>query len=160
MAFAAKILADSINTHDTRLITFEVTFPRCILAEFNTHRVLSRNSASSRAIPVEKQIAKVLADPFKSIDYEELMRSYDDIEIARICAARCARVSYLTHDGVRDPAEDLAMAERLKVPVLHASPFEHPAQAMSANKPSGNFTGGWGQFRKRLPGEAIFQGAR
>lgn len=36
---------------------------RFVLAEFNTHRVFSRNSASSRAIPVEKQLDRVAADP-------------------------------------------------------------------------------------------------
>jgi len=38
--------------------------PRLVLAEFNTHRAFSRNSASSRAIPVERQLAKVREDPF------------------------------------------------------------------------------------------------
>lgn len=64
MGFAAKILADSLSPDGVRLTTMEVTFPRIVLAEFNTHRMLSRNSASSRAIPVEKRIAAVHADPF------------------------------------------------------------------------------------------------
>lgn len=64
MAYAAKILADSISPEGARLTTFEVTFPRFILAEVNTHRMLSRNSASSRAIPVAKSIDAVLEDPF------------------------------------------------------------------------------------------------
>ena len=64
MGFAAKILADSLSPDGVRLTTMEVTFPRIVLAEFNTHRMLSRNSASSRAIPVEKRIASVHADPF------------------------------------------------------------------------------------------------
>lgn len=61
--YAAKILADSI-ARGVRLVTMEVTFPRFILAEFNTHRVLSRNSASSRAIPVETRIRQVWRSPF------------------------------------------------------------------------------------------------
>jgi hypothetical protein len=61
---AAKILADSIGPHGSRLVTMEVTFPRPYLAEFNTHRMLSRNSASSRAIPTEKQIERVLNAPY------------------------------------------------------------------------------------------------
>lgn len=65
MTYAAKILADSIdNREQARLTTMEATFPRFILAEFNTHRVFSRNSASSRAIPVEKRIAQVRENPF------------------------------------------------------------------------------------------------
>jgi hypothetical protein len=49
--YAAQVLADSLSPAGVRLTTFQITFPRFILAEFNTHRVFSRNSASSRAIP-------------------------------------------------------------------------------------------------------------
>lgn len=67
--YAAKILADSLpadppKTGECRLISLEVTFPRFILAEVNTHRVFSRNSASSRAIPPERVIEEVEAHPF------------------------------------------------------------------------------------------------
>ena len=64
MAYAAKIITDSVSEAGDRLTTMEVTFPRMVLAEFNTHRVFSRNSASSRAIPVEKQLQRILDDPF------------------------------------------------------------------------------------------------
>lgn len=51
----ATIIRDSIYTPTkSRITTFEIEYPRFILAEFNTHRMLSRNTASSRAIPVEK----------------------------------------------------------------------------------------------------------
>lgn len=63
MSYSCKILADSQSEH-SRLTTFEVTFPRFILAEVNTHRMLSRNSASSRAIPTETLIQRVVDDPF------------------------------------------------------------------------------------------------
>lgn len=56
-------MLDSINEDGDRLTTFEVTLWRPILAEFNTHRALSRNSASSRAIPMKKIIQSVLRDP-------------------------------------------------------------------------------------------------
>lgn len=62
--YSSRILEDSISPCGVRLTTFEVTFPRFILAEFNTHRVLSRNSASSRAIPPEKQIERLITAPF------------------------------------------------------------------------------------------------
>src|SRR6188474_2541487 len=68
MAYSVKVLADSLavrGKHTSRLTTMEVTLPRIVLAEFNTHRVFSRNSASSRAIPVEKRIAAIEADPFE-----------------------------------------------------------------------------------------------
>ena len=64
MAYACKILADSISPHGIRLTTLQATFPRFVLSELNTHRMLSRNSASSRAIPPEKLIEAVTANPF------------------------------------------------------------------------------------------------
>lgn len=64
MATSVEILADSISPAGVRLVTMQCTFPRFILAEVNTHRAFSRNSASSRAIPPEIQIQKVLDDPF------------------------------------------------------------------------------------------------
>lgn len=62
--FLARMILDSSSEAGARLTTFELTFPRMVLSEFNTHRLLSRNSASSRAIPVSKQIGKLLTDPF------------------------------------------------------------------------------------------------
>ena len=54
-----KIIADSINLNGNRLTTFELEYPRFIHAEFMTHRLFSRNSASSRAIPVSKMIENI-----------------------------------------------------------------------------------------------------
>lgn len=275
--FAAKILADSLSPFTgTRLTTMEVTFPRIVLAEFNTHRMLSRNSASSRAIPVEKRIVAVEEDPFvpeqfgrnqkgmQAVDnladedsrfardrwlcaagdacrnarylaklgvhkqlanrllepflwhtvivsatewrnffalrchsnaqpeirtIAEMMRDLmkestplvrtfhrplveeeekaeliaggmtaDDVDL--VAVGRCARVSYLTHDGRRDPVEDLALAKRLS-DAGHMSPFEHVAFAVSDNNLKrmvgffGNFRG-WMQFRKSIVHEEDF----
>lgn len=69
--FVAEVMADSIirykiggKPHSHRLTTLRVVFPRIVLAEFNTHRLLSRNSASSRARPIEKMIDDVLTNAF------------------------------------------------------------------------------------------------
>jgi len=67
----AKIVADSINPQGDRLTTFVVTFPRIILAEFNTHRMFSRNSASSRAIPFAKMVESVETNPFIPIAWQK-----------------------------------------------------------------------------------------
>lgn len=64
MSFKAEIIADSINLFGHRITTFVVTFPRIVLAEFNTHRMFSRNSASSRAIPFKTMIEAVEKNPF------------------------------------------------------------------------------------------------
>ncbi len=63
----AKIITDSIYRNGPRLTTFEVCFHRFVLAEANTHRVFSRNSASSRAIPLRKQLEKVENDPAQPV---------------------------------------------------------------------------------------------
>lgn len=60
----ATVLTHSINPWGEELVSFELVFPRFILAEFNTHRVFSRNSASSRAIPFDKQIKMLKAKPY------------------------------------------------------------------------------------------------
>lgn len=63
MGTSAKVIADSVSRRNHRLTTMEITIHRFVLAEFNTHRAFSRNSASSRAIPVKKQLDKVRTDP-------------------------------------------------------------------------------------------------
>jgi thymidylate synthase ThyX len=58
----AKIVADSISAYGDRITTFELEYPRFIHAEFMTHRLFSRNAASSRAIPVERQIELIRSE--------------------------------------------------------------------------------------------------
>lgn len=274
MSYQCKILADSVGPSGVRIVTFEVTFPRFILAEVNTHRALSRSSASSRAIPVEKRIAAVLEDPFIPVHWgvnqrgmratqeltgsdqelarriwldgrdaavqytrqllelgvhkqitnrllepyqwhtalvtatelqnffnlrchpdaqpefrviAEMMRDayhtqrptfvednswhlplvpdieqlraegHSEMTIARISCARCARVSYLTHDGKRDPRADLELAKRLQSSG-HMSPFEHAAMALRDDRRVANFRG-WESYRRGIPGEAVFRPA-
>lgn len=277
MAYSARILRDSMSPDGVRLTTFEVSFPRIVLAEFNTHRVLSRNSASSRAIPVQKMLARVLDDPFLPVywgknqkgmqadqelsiteqeecneiwlsardsmvdhvnrllekgvhkqianrllepfmyhtvivtatewdnyfalrcnkdaqpeirkiaemmlelyqkgcpstlgfdewhlplvdDFYQLQEAgFTPTEIVKICIGRCTRVSYLTHDGTRDPKADIELCERLLVSG-HMSPFEHAAKPMQLRGAapafvfSGNFRG-WVQARKLIQDEDNF----
>ena len=68
---SAKIVADSLSPTGCRLTTFVVEFPRIVLAELNTHRALSKNSASSRAIPFEKMLENVKTDPFIPIRFQK-----------------------------------------------------------------------------------------
>jgi thymidylate synthase ThyX len=65
----AEIICDSVNEHNCRLTTFVLTFPRIVLSEFNTHRALSRNSASSRAVPFKKMLELVKTNPFVPIKW-------------------------------------------------------------------------------------------
>lgn len=61
---ARMILHSKCTTHDVELYTLEVTIPKSLVAQVNTHRTLARNSASSRAIPTAKIIAAVENDPY------------------------------------------------------------------------------------------------
>lgn len=272
MAYSAKIVADSVSKSGHRVTTMEVTFPRMVLAEFNTHRMLSKNSASSRAIPIAKQLDRIKSEPvlpvywganqsgmqaFAELDESaqkaaktewlsarddavrhaeklleiglhkqlvnrilepfiwhtvivtgtewsnffalranemaqpeirtiaEMMRdAYENSEpkqlrndewhmpliqpeefdgtfektddARKISAARCARVSYLTHDGKRDLEADLTLYTRL-TSGGHMSPLEHVARPMTDDELHeaefrGNFRG-WVQLRKLVPNE-------
>lgn len=259
--FAARVLADSVSPEGIRLTTLEVRFPRFILAEVNTHRVFSRSSASSRAVPTKKMIERVLENPAMPVEWgvnkagmsaseilteeqaalakEEWLRARDSavqhvramqefnvhkqvinrilepymwhtaiitatewdnffslrmpenaqpemqvtarvmfdakassepdpiaigawhlplvqddertlpIEtLKKVSAARCARVSYLTHDGKRDIEKDIELCERL-LHDRHMSPFEHVATPSAAGAFHANFRG-WIQMRKEL----------
>jgi len=76
-----------------------------------------------------------------------------------VSVARCARVSYLNHDGSRDIQVDYALAQKLKKG-MHWSPFEHVATPAGGSEGYaheragsgtqdwyGNFHG-WKQYRK------------
>lgn len=66
-----QIIADSICPRGHRLTTVIATFPRYLLAEANTHRALSRNSASSRAIRFEKILRSVVENPFIPFQWQK-----------------------------------------------------------------------------------------
>ena len=68
----------------------------------------------------------------------------------QLSAARCARVSYLTHDGTRDHEADFILYRRLvEARPPHASPLEHVA---TPGDGPGNFTG-WRQLRHQVIGQ-------
>jgi len=77
------------------------------------------------------------------------------LENALKCSvARCARVSYLNHDGTKpDPGKDLELHDRLKTSG-HVSPFEHQARPFSGDgsDAEANFRG-WVQYRWMIPNE-------
>lgn len=60
---SGRIIADSIGPSGVRLTTFVLTYPRFIHSEFMTHRMISKNAASSRAIPCKKTRAAVMKEP-------------------------------------------------------------------------------------------------
>jgi thymidylate synthase ThyX len=106
------------------LTTLEVIFPRFILAEMNTHRVFSRNSASSRAIPPEKLIERVREDPFIPETFNKRVKgmgvgeAIDNQEYARAwwLSARDAAVE--AADGLMELDVDKSRVNRLLEPYM------------------------------------------
>lgn len=66
---SVKIVADSISPSGIRIITFELEYPRIIHSELMTHRLLSRNAMSSRAIPIKKMIEQVQQNPAMPVKF-------------------------------------------------------------------------------------------
>jgi thymidylate synthase ThyX len=79
--------------------------------------------------------------------------------LIKMSVARCARVSYLNHEG-KNPSrqEDFQLYDRLLgSEPIHASPAEHQAMAIGdGTVRSGNFLG-WIQYRKTIPNECIIE---
>jgi thymidylate synthase ThyX len=261
----------------------EITMPRIILSEYNTHRMFSRNSASSRAIPIEKMLQRVREDPYVPTHWGKNQKGMQaDVEVdvktqehakkewlaacafalsqaeillklgihkqvtnrllepfmwhtaivtstewsnffnlrcnsqahpemqalaehmqaamanskpcavapgqwhmpfvtdeereiykpeylVKVAVGRCARVSYLTHDGKRELEKDVALHDQL-LHDGHMSPFEHVAQPMGGSISSpcsqhvpapfyGNLRG-WKSYRKMIPHEDDILGAK
>lgn len=265
-----RILTDSITDGGSRLTTWELTYARYIHAELMTHRVLSRNAASSRAIPAAKLRERTLTNPAVPVSWganekgmqahsvisdedlasawwykglhtlaylheegEQLglhkqivnriiepmmqitiicsgtdwanffhLRNHKDAEpnfqalakgmweayheqtpeylapgewhlpliseeekrtiqlsetLRKISVGRCARVSYLTHDGRRDISADIDLHDRLLGTIDsggpgHMSPFEHVAVAVGERKRFANYEG-WQQYRHLFKNE-------
>jgi hypothetical protein len=63
VTISAKIIDDNVSPDGVRLTSVEVVIHRWTLAEWNTHRAFSSNSASSRAIPLETMLLRVREDP-------------------------------------------------------------------------------------------------
>lgn len=86
MKISAKILAHSISPSGQEIITYEIVMAKVLIAEFNTHRMLSKNFSSSRAIPTKNIIE---GDYFEPLFYGKnqpgmvaLQESIDHVEQA------------------------------------------------------------------------------
>jgi len=63
MTIRVEVVADSVSPEGVRLTTVQVDIPRFILAQLNTHRMLSSNAQSSRAVPTERLLEQVRTSP-------------------------------------------------------------------------------------------------
>lgn len=94
-------------------------------------------------------------------DREAIQKVIEPEQWPNIAVARCARVSYLNHNGTRDPQTDIEMTRKLANDG-HWSPFEHVATTIQDDRVvddstlSGNFAPGWVQYRKMFEDECFY----
>ena len=102
----ARVICDSISPAGQRLTTFQLRYPKFIHGEFMTHRVISRNAGSSRAIPTVRLIAEVRDDALRAAPVfwgrnqpgmqaaEELSNVLDGTDLDGCNKKECASIDY------------------------------------------------------------------
>jgi len=160
MAYACRIERDSISPRSHRLTTAVITYPREVLAEVVTHRLLqdeggcelwyerttpqdiSKNSASSRAIPVARMLKTVEEDPWipqhwgKSEAGMEARATLDESE--QDCAIK---VWLVARDNATESARQLlALGLHKQVVNRLLEPFSWVTQVITATDD------GWANF--------------
>lgn len=108
MKINAEIIKDSINEYGVRITSFILTYPRFIHAEMLTHRVFSRNAASSRAIPINKMIDDVIANTAIPIHWgknQKGMQAESEIDEGDI--GKCIEIWTKARDNAIEQAREL-----------------------------------------------------
>ena len=88
----ATVIQDSVAA-GIRITTLELEYPRFIHAELLTHRQFSRNSASSRAIPVDKMLDHIKQHPAIPVYWGKNMpgmQSKEELEGTHLAQAKLA----------------------------------------------------------------------
>ena len=125
----ARVIQDSVSQDNKRITTFELEYPRYVHAELMTHRLFSRNAASSRAIPVtamHKHIEDNTATPVTWQKNQAGMQSSVDIVGEELAEVKRLWVK------ARDAA--LASAKELFDAGLHKQWANRPTEAFQMMK--------------------------
>lgn len=132
-----KIIADSIvrkapkgdiTETAARGTTLELTYPRIVHSEFMTHRILSKNASSSRAVPIKDFVKLARETPAKPVEWGSNnpgMRSETllDVEAA-------GEVERLWEDAARNAAESAEKMDALGAHKQIANRLLEPFQFM------------------------------
>lgn len=126
---SARIVEDTKAPSGARLTTMSLRYPRAIHAELMTHRVFSRSSSSSRAIPTRKALDLILEDPFTPVHWgknQRGMQAREELEPARIEDAKTTWLAAcrLAVNASRDLLEigvHKQIANRVAEPFSHIS---------------------------------------
>ena len=95
---SAVIVADSIDERGNRITTYLLTYWRAIHPELLTHRMFSRNAASSRAIPFAKMVKDIQEDPFIPIAWQKDHKGMQGSEYFGGGAPECQREWLVARD--------------------------------------------------------------
>lgn len=76
-----KILAGSTNPYNgKKLVTFQLRYPRIVHAEMMAHKMLNKNSASSRAVPAKVMTERTREDMFVPFLWQKAHRGMQGTE--------------------------------------------------------------------------------
>jgi hypothetical protein len=78
MTVEAKVVCHSISPEAIPIATVQIKQPRIIHSEFMTHRALSKNASSSRAIPTERMLKNILEDPARPVRFGANQKGMQD----------------------------------------------------------------------------------
>jgi len=90
-----KVVADSINPEGQRILTMTWKYPRYIHSEIMTHRMLVKNAASSRAIPIKRMLDMVISDPVIPIRWGKNQAGMQSMEWLEDRASDTATLAWL-----------------------------------------------------------------
>lgn len=147
----ARVVAYSVSEETgEKIITFEVETPRLIWSEVMTHRLFSRNGASSRAIPVSKMIEMVLEKPAMPVRFGANQPGMQDkgveygqeVYVERKTFPDAKHLWWYLAEEVADYAEGLANAGYHKQLVNRLlEPFQYMKAVITFTGDGANFFG-------------------
>lgn len=127
---SAKVIADT-SYRDLasvyRVTTLELVYPRFIHAEIMTHRALSRNASSSRAIPIERMIQTVednMAMPIHWGQNQSGMQADNELDIATKIEAQSVWIE-AAKDAIKHSKRLAFMGAHKQIANRITEPFQH-----------------------------------
>ena len=103
-----EVIKDSVSPLGGRITTFVLEYPRFIHSEFMTHRLFSRNAASSRAIPRDKMIELVEKNPATPLYWglnKSGMQAEEEHKETSVCSAvwdSCKQIAVLSARSLKE----------------------------------------------------------
>lgn len=155
---SAKVICDSLSPYGVRLTTLEVKFHRFVLAEMNTHRAFSRNTASSRAIPYRKMRESVMTDPAVPLVWpNEQSGMQGGKGLEHLIVNACEEQWFTARDKAVESADKLyALGLHKSVINRLLEPFQYVTSIISAT----DWDGFWEQRDSELAQPEIREAAR